>query len=135
MEIVPILSALRRNKAGAVLVALQIALTLAVVANALPSSSIIGQICADPAGWTRQTYSPCRISGWGNPMTCARAPRRIWLRCVCCLEVVDAEATVSFPLSGNYLSGDIRLKTRQTTGLAIASLYFRTRSTGWRRRV
>ena len=35
MEIRPILSAMLRNKTGAVLVALQIALTLAVVANAL----------------------------------------------------------------------------------------------------
>ncbi len=35
MEIIPILAALKRNKVGAILVALQIALTLAVVANAM----------------------------------------------------------------------------------------------------
>jgi putative ABC transport system permease protein len=40
MEIMPILSALRRNRLGALLVAVQIALTLAVVANAL---AVIGR--------------------------------------------------------------------------------------------
>src|SRR5215475_16182159 len=35
MELRPILSAMRRNKTGAILVGLQIALTLAVVANAV----------------------------------------------------------------------------------------------------
>src|ERR1700760_1719995 len=44
MELIPILAALRRNKVGAILVALQIALTLAVVANAL---SIIQHHIAD----------------------------------------------------------------------------------------
>ena len=37
MEIRPILSALMRNRAGAVLVALQIAITLAIVVNAIYS--------------------------------------------------------------------------------------------------
>ena len=40
MEILPILRALRRNKAGALLIGLQIALTLAIVCNCL---SIIQQ--------------------------------------------------------------------------------------------
>ena len=35
MQIKPILSALRRHKAGTILIALQIALTLAIVCNAL----------------------------------------------------------------------------------------------------
>ena len=35
MEIRPILSALLRNRAGAILVALQIAITLAIVVNAI----------------------------------------------------------------------------------------------------
>jgi hypothetical protein len=35
MDVMPILSALRRNKVGAVLIALQLALTLAIVSNAL----------------------------------------------------------------------------------------------------
>jgi putative ABC transport system permease protein len=35
MELVPILSSLRRNKMGAALIGLQIALTLAIVCNAL----------------------------------------------------------------------------------------------------
>ncbi len=40
MEIVPILSAMRRNKVGAILIRLQIALTLAIVCSCL---SIIQQ--------------------------------------------------------------------------------------------
>src|SRR5580693_9022936 len=44
MEFVPILMALKRNKVGAILVALQIALTLAVVANGM--SIIQGHLAA-----------------------------------------------------------------------------------------
>ena len=43
MDVMPILSALKRNKVGAILIALQLALTLAIVSNAL---FIISQRCA-----------------------------------------------------------------------------------------
>ena len=50
MEIRPILSALLRNKTGAILVALQVALSLAILANALHIVSERRQASARPTG-------------------------------------------------------------------------------------
>jgi putative ABC transport system permease protein len=126
MEVRPILSALRRNKVGAMLVALQIALTLAVVANAL---AVIQHHWTDmrrPSGLDEANVFSMSNQWLGQPDD-LRARTEADLAALRQLPgVVDAEATVSFPLSGNYLSGDIRLKRGQTTGFVIASLYFDT---------
>lgn len=50
MEIRPILSALMRNKTGPVLVAIQVALSLAILANALHVVNLRQQISARPSG-------------------------------------------------------------------------------------
>jgi putative ABC transport system permease protein len=50
MEIRPILSALARNKTGPVLVAIQVALSLAILANALHVVNLRQQISARPSG-------------------------------------------------------------------------------------
>lgn len=50
MEIRPILSALMRNKTGAVLVAVQVAISLAILANALYIVNLRQAIAARPTG-------------------------------------------------------------------------------------
>ncbi|OYO31864.1 ABC transporter permease [Janthinobacterium sp. PC23-8] len=50
MEIRPILSALMRSKTGAILVAMQVALSLAILANALHIVNVRQQVAARPSG-------------------------------------------------------------------------------------
>ena len=58
LQIKPILAAMRHHKAGTVLIALQIALTLAIVCNALfIIQQRTGAAVRVPAVWTRPTCS------------------------------------------------------------------------------
>lgn len=50
MEIRPILSALMRSKTGAVLVAVQVAISLAILANALHIVNVRQAVAARPSG-------------------------------------------------------------------------------------
>ena len=50
MEIRPILSALMRSKTGAILVALQVAISLAILANALHIVTVRQGVAARPSG-------------------------------------------------------------------------------------
>jgi putative ABC transport system permease protein len=50
MEIRPILSALLRSKTGAILVALQVAISLAILSNALHIVQIRQAVAARPSG-------------------------------------------------------------------------------------
>src|SRR5471032_1096060 len=54
MEIRPILSALMRSKTGAILVAVQVALSLAILSNALHIVQVRQQVAARPSGLARE---------------------------------------------------------------------------------
>ena len=125
MEIVPILAALRRNKVGAILVALQIALTLAVVANAM---SIIQQHLSDmhrPSGIDEPNIFTFQNHWVGEPEN-LRASIEADLAALRGIPgVVDAEATNSYPLRGGGWSWGIRTKQDQKNGgAAPTTLYF-----------
>ncbi len=110
MEVMPILRALRRNKVGATLVALQLALTLAVVANAL---SVIQHHWTDmtrPSGLDEANVFSMTNQWLGQPDDLqARVETDIAaLRGI--PGVIDAEATFNFPMSGSNFSGNIGLK-------------------------
>lgn len=125
MEIVPILSALRRNKVGAVLVTLQIALTLAVVSNAL---SIIQHDMAAmhrPSGLDEANIVTLQNHWVGQPEN-LRGNIDADLAALRSMPgVVDAEATNSYPLLGGGWSWGIRLKPdQQNGGTAPTTLYF-----------
>ena len=126
MEVMPILSALRRNKVGATLVAIQIALTLAVVANAL---SVIQHHWTDmtrPSGLDEANVFSITNQWLGMPDDLqARVETDIAaLRAL--PGVIDAEATFNFPLSGNYFTSEIGLKQGQSTGSSQTNLFFNT---------
>lgn len=103
MHIQPILAALRRHKAGTLLIALQIALTLAIVCNAL---FIIHQRLShmdEPSGVDEANVFVIR-NLWGEEYSTQQAAGRIQedlaaLRQV--PSVLDATAANGYPLQGN----------------------------------
>jgi putative ABC transport system permease protein len=126
MDVVPILATLRRNKVGALLVALQIALTLAVVANAL---SVIRHHWTDisrPSGLDEANIFSMSNQWVGEPadMNARIEVDMVALRAL--PGVVDAEATNSFPLSGRSWVWGASLKSRQHNANAQTSLYVDT---------
>ncbi len=124
MEIFPILRALRRSKVGAILMGLQIALTLAIVCNSL---SIIQQ-------QLRQMRRPTGIdeaniftmaSQWvvdpANPEASIQGDMAA-LRAL--PGVIDAEPTNSFPLAGGGRMSDLNLRPQQPHPSARTAEYF-----------
>lgn len=125
MEIVPILSALKRNKVGALLVMLQIALTLAVIANGM--SIIQGHLSAmhRASGIDEADIFTLQNHWVGDPGN-LRASIEADLAALRAMPgVIDAEATNSYPLRGGGWSWGIRLKPDQNNGGAVGTtLYF-----------
>ena len=125
MQIKPILSALRHHKAGTVLIMLQIALTLAIVCNALfiiqqrvsrlssPSGILESQVLRIQNQWVSggSTSYGALISGDLN--TLRHVPG-----------VVDAYATNSLPLSQGGMSTGVNLTPEQRDSTAQAAFYF-----------
>jgi putative ABC transport system permease protein len=125
MEIVPILSALRRNKVGAILVTLQIALTLAVIANGM--SIIQGHLTAmgRPSGIDEANIFTLQNHWVGEPDNLRGSIDADLVALRGTPGVVDAEATNSYPLRGGGWGWGIRLKPDATNGAAASTtLYF-----------
>jgi putative ABC transport system permease protein len=125
MDILPILRALKRNKTGAILVTLQIALTLAVIANGM--SIIQGHLAVmrSVTGMDEANIFTFQNHWVGDPenLHASIAADMAALRSM--PGVVDAEATDSFPLLGGGWGWGIRLKPEQTNGgAASTTLYF-----------
>ncbi|HEY1900690.1 MAG TPA: FtsX-like permease family protein [Steroidobacteraceae bacterium] len=126
MEVMPILSTLRRNKVGAMLVALQIALTLAVVANAL---AVIQRHWTDmtrPSGLDEANIFSMANQWVGQPDDLAARIETDMAALRALPGVVDAEATNSFPLSGRSWVWGASVKSHQATESAQTSVYFDT---------
>jgi len=124
MEIRPILSAMRRNKVGAILIALQMAITLAILCNALfivqqrlalsqrPSGTDEANIFAMTNQWVGQADDiPARVQ---TDLATLRALPG----------VVDAYATNSYPLSDSGWGGAANLHPDQKTPTATVANYF-----------
>jgi len=126
VQIKPILTALRHHKAGTVLIVVQIALTLAIVCNAL---FIIHQRVAQlsqPSGLEEanliriqnQWVGKADDKAYGSLMATDLATlRRL-------PGVADAYATNSVPLSGGGWSMSLRLKADQSAPSAQTAIYF-----------
>ncbi len=125
MEIVPILSALKHNKTGAILVTLQIALTLAVVANAM--SIIQGHLAVmgRPTGIDEANIFTLQNHWVGDPQDLHASIEADLVALRNTPGVVDAEATNSYPLRGGGWGWGIRLKPEQSNGSTTSTtLYF-----------
>ncbi len=124
MELRPILSAMRRNKAGAILIAVQMAITLGVLCNGL---FIIEQRVASsrrPTGADEANLFVMRNLWVGHP-TDLKARLGTDLAALRSVPgVVDAFATNSYPLSNGGSTDSIRLHPDQRDSMTLSALYF-----------
>jgi putative ABC transport system permease protein len=124
MEIQPIFAAMRRNKFGAILICVQMAVTVAVLCNAI---FVIQQRLA----WTQRVTGiddessvfAMRNKWIGNPAEASARTRRDLDALRSIPGVEDAYVTNSFPLSGGGSSGTISLKEFSPPA-AYTSFYF-----------
>ena len=123
MEIRPILSALMRSKVAMILIGLQVALTLAIVCNAL---FIIGQRLdhmARPSGMNEQDTFWFGSNGFGQGYN-AKVVQQSDLALLRQLPgVADAAPTNSVPMSDGGWSTGLSLTPRQKTSTAQSAIY------------
>lgn len=124
MELRPILSAMRRNKVGAILIALQMSITLAILCNAL---FIIEQRVAStrrPTGVDEASIFVLDNLWVGTPTD---LPARLQADLAAMRSVpgvVDAYATNSYPLSDGGSTDGISLHPDQKDPLTLSAIYF-----------
>jgi putative ABC transport system permease protein len=124
VEILPILSALRRNKVGAVLIALQIALTLAIVCNCLSIIQQYREQMARPSGMDETNLFVVNNTWVGQP---ADLKPRIAADLAALRSlpgVLDAEAVDGFPLGGSgWITGINRQPSQKQPGASTAEYF------------
>lgn len=121
-EILPILRALRRNKVGALLIALQIALTLAITSNGL---SIIQQRLRwmqRSTGIDEANILTLQNAWVGDPQDLKARIEGDLAALRSLPGVIDAEATNGIPLGGNELHWPIGIRPHQQT--AWSAVYY-----------
>jgi putative ABC transport system permease protein len=124
MEVRPILSAMRRNKVGAALIGLQMAITLAILCNGL---FIIEQRVAyskRPTGVDELNVFVIPNQWIGNPPDLAARLQTDLAALRGLPGVVDAFATNSVVLSNGGSSEGIKLKPEQKESSASTAVYF-----------
>lgn len=126
MDIKPILSALRRHKAGTVLIALQIALTLAIVCNALFIIQQRLSHLSEPTGIDEPNIFVIQNEWVGTPQAQqVNAMMQEDLRVLRQLPGVrDATSSNSFPLRGGGWDDGFRLTPDQVKDTTGAAVYF-----------
>ncbi len=124
MELLPILSSLRRNKTGAALIGLQIALTLAIVCNAL---FIIQQHVHEmrrPAGLDEANVFTLANQWVGRPSDLKARIGEDLAAIRSVPGVLDADGANSFPLHGGGWVTGVSLKPDPKSQLALTTQYF-----------
>jgi putative ABC transport system permease protein len=124
MQFGPIISAMRRNKVGAILIAVQMAITLAIMCNAL---FIIEQRVAmsqRPTGTDETNVLLIRNQWVGNPPDVSARLQGDLAALRSLPGVQDAFATNSVPMSGGGSTEGINLHPDQKDPTALAALYF-----------
>jgi putative ABC transport system permease protein len=126
MQIKPILAAMRHHKAGTVLIALQIALTLAIVCNAMFIIQQRMKRMSRPSGVDETNLFVIR-SDWADKSD----PQRIGVQMQADLialrqlgSVQDAASTNSFPLRGSGWDNFIKLQPDQVKMTTDAAMFF-----------
>ncbi len=123
MEFGPILSSLRRNKVGAALIALQIAVTLAVLCNALFIIEQQTALSRAPSGVEDEASVFVITNRWVGDSGDLAARERTDLAALRALpQIVDATVSFDHPLGGPLLSMGITLQPdnpRSGTGAAV----------------
>ena len=124
MELRPILSAMRRNKVGAILITVQMAITLAILCNGL---FIIQQRVAAsqrPSGM-EETQLFAMSNGWvGDPPDLAARQSADMAALRSLPGVVDAYTTNSYPLSDGGSTQGCKLKPDEAESSTLCAVYF-----------
>jgi putative ABC transport system permease protein len=123
MEFRPILSAMRRNKVGALLIAMQMAITLAILCNGL---FIIEQritLSKRPTGADEANVFVIDNQWVGNPPDIAARLQADLATLRALPGVVDATASNSFPLSGGGSTDGLQLNPDQKDASALSARY------------
>jgi len=124
MELHPILSAMRRNKVGAVLIAVQMAITLAILCNGL---FIIEQRIASsrrPSGADEADLFVIRNLWVGNPTDLAARLQGDLAALRSVPGVVDAFASNSYPLSDGGSTDGVNTQPDQRKSMAMSAIYY-----------
>ena len=125
MQIRPILSALRQHKAGTFLIALQIALTLAIVCNALFIIQQRLQHIAEPSGIDEANLLVI-ANQWAGNMTPAQVDAQVQADLITLRRlpsVRDASPGSGYPLSGGGWDNFVMLTPEQLQPTADADVY------------
>ena len=126
MQIKPILAAMRHHKAGTVLIALQIALTLAIVCNALFIIKQRTQRMSRPSGVDETNLFVIR-SDWADKSDAQRIDVQMRADLIALRQlgsVQDAAPTNSFPLRGSGWDNYIKLQPDQVKMTTDAAMFF-----------
>ncbi len=126
MQIKPILSALRRHKAGTFLIAMQIALTLAIVCNALFIIHQRVSHLSEPSGLDEANIFVIQ-NEWVGSSTSQQADAKIREDLAVLRQlagVQDATPSNSYPLRGGGWDDGIKLKPDQQQDTTGSTIYF-----------
>ena len=124
MEILPILSAMRRNKVGAVLVAMQMALTLAILCNALFIIQQRLESSARPSGTDEANVLAISNQWVGNPPDESALEQSDLAALRALPGVIDATVTNAYPLTNSGWGDGVDLKPNQHESTAHMARYF-----------
>jgi len=124
MQFRPIISAMRRNKVGAILIAVQMAITLAILCNALFIVQQRIALSERPSGVDEANVVVLDNQWVGNPPDQAARQEGDLAALRSLPGVQDAFATNSVPLTDSGSTEGISLHPDQKTASARAALYF-----------
>ncbi len=126
MEIRPILSALLRNKTGPILVAVQVALSLAILANALHIVNLRQAVAARPSGIADEhSVFAIAVRNLNNDAPAARlAAQKRQADTLRAVAGVTSVANVSqMPMSNSGSTNSVSLDRKQTNESASSAVY------------
>jgi putative ABC transport system permease protein len=123
MELRPILSAMRRNKVGAILIGVQMAITLAILCNALFIIEQRVALAKRPTGLDENNVFVIDNQWVGNPADLAAKLRADLAALRSTPGVVDAVASNSSPLSNGGSTEGVMLTPDQKEPTALTALY------------
>jgi len=123
MELRPILSAMRRNKVGAILIGVQMAITLAILCNALFIIEQRVALAKRPTGLDESNIFIITNQWVGSPTDLAAKLQADLAALRATPGVIDATASNSYPLSNGGSTEGVLLAPEQKEPTALTALY------------
>jgi putative ABC transport system permease protein len=124
MQLPPLLSAMRRNKVGVILISIQTALTLAIMCNGLFIIQGYAELTRRPSG-VDEADTFAMTNAWvGHPADLAARLQTDLAMLRSLAGVVDAYATNAYPLTNIGVTDDIVLTKDQVSPTTQAAVYY-----------